>query len=396
MRKIIILIFVSGQLIFAAPEWSFDEAYDDNMLYLHALINYRFDQRWYDRWEANLFTGNGFLLSVGSVTVDDLLIDGHLVINHDLGSGWRFQGDGRWLETRHLNTRTKDTFMGLEKLLGNNFGLFLNVNPFYDKEDTDIRTGVAIYSDTKQNYFRLALKIDDFVYDEKNEFGAVTNQQPVGLEWYGRYRYGSWTIFSTGVLGTGFERVFPDRNKSPELIGFGQKIDRAEIKLYYTPADEWFIGSGISLYRFNESKTFTDPVDSYTYWNSLTDYFIEINYDLSGEHRLRNLSHVVRQSADSHGYRAHDYERTDLMTGFFYRWQTGRQSIEGGYMFAITDWSYTNLHGRNDRHDNRYLDKLKLGWYYIFPSADILNISISHQVSIGGFGGANLQYIMLF
>jgi hypothetical protein len=84
------------------------------------------------------------------------------------------------------------------------------------------------------------------------------------------------------------------------------------------------------------------------------------------------------------------------MTGFFYRWQTGRHSIEGGYMFTVTNWSYKNLHGGKDEHDDGYLDKLKLGWYYTFPSDDVLTISISHQVRLGGFGGANLQYIMLF
>jgi hypothetical protein len=396
LKKIILALFFSGQVVWASPGWTFEDAYDDIMLYLHALINYRFDQRWYNRWEANLFAGNGFFLSVGSVTVDDLLIDGHLVINHDLGSGWRFQGDGRWLETRHLNTKTKDTFMGLEKFIGNNLGLFLNVNPFYDKEYTDIRTGIGIYNDTRQNYFRLALKIDDFVYDEKNESGAVTTRAPVGLEWHGRCRYGNWMIFSTGVLQTGFARVFPDRNKSPELTAFDQKVDCAEIKFYYVTADKWFIGTGINLYRFSESKTFTESLESYTYRNSITDYFIEINYDLLAYHRLRNLSHIVRQSADSRGYHAHDYERTDLMTGFFYRWQTGRHSIEGGYMFTVTNWSYKNLHGGKDEHDDGYLDKLKLGWYYTFPSDDVLTISISHQVRLGGFGGANLQYIMLF
>jgi len=396
MKSIIIYTVVLIQFLSAAPEWGFEEAYDDEMLYLHALINYRFDQRWYNRWEANLFSGNGFLFSVGSVTVDDLLIDGHLVLNNDLGSGWRFQGDGRWLDTRHLNAHTKDTFMGLEKLISDDFGLFLQVTPFYNKEFTDIRTGIAIYDKSKQNYLRLALKVDDFVYDDKNEFGAVTEQSPLGMEWHSRYQSEYWTLFTTGNLSTGFERYFPDRNKSPDMTYHYRQINRAEFKLYVHPDKRWFIGSGIGYYGFRDQKSYIYDPDSYAYENRISTWYLEVNYELNLRHGFRSLTHIVRQTAFSRGYHAHDYERNDFMTGLFYLIQLGRHSIETGYMFTFVDWNYANYHGGNDRTANRYLDKLKLGWSYRFPNHAELNISISHQVSIGGFGGANLQYIMLF
>ncbi len=396
MKYLTIYTLVLIQSLTASPEWTYEDAYDDRMLYLHALINYRFDQHWYDRWESNLFAGNGFLLSVGSITVDDLLIDGHLVLNNDLGSGWRFQGDGRWLETRHLNTRTKDAFMGLEKLLTQNFSIFLQVTPFYDKEFTDIRTGFAIYDESKKNYLRLALKIDDFVYDDKNEFGAVTDRSPLGLEWHSRYQSEYWTMFTTGFLGTGFERSFPDRIKSPEITNHAQSVNRAEFKMYIHPEEYWLIGSGIIYYGFKDQKSFMNASDSYTYENRITDWFLEISHELHPRHGLRSLTHTVWQTSGSRGYRAHDYERTDLMTGLFYLLHLGRHSLEAGYMFTFVDWTYKNLIGGLDKGEDGYLDKLKLGWYYRFPNNAELNISISHQVSIGGFGGANLQYIMLF
>jgi len=396
MKNYTVYCFVLVQLVSASPDWTFEDAYDDEMLYLHALINYQFDQRWYDRWESNLFAGNGFLLSVGSVTVDDLLIDGHLVLNIDLGAGWRFQGDGRWLETRHLNTWTRDTFMGLEKLLSKNFSLFMNVTPFYNKEFTDIRTGFSIYNDDKTNYLRLGFKIDDFVYDDKNQFGAVTEKSPLGLEWHSRYQWEYLTVYTTGMLGTGYGRSFQDRNKSPDMTYHAQRINRAEFKVYASPLKKWLFGSGIYYYTFIDKKSYVDERESYIYENRMTDWHLEINYDLHPRHGIRNISHIVWQTAGSRGYRAHDYDRTDVMTGLFYLLHLKRHTIEAGYMFTLVDWSYSKLYRDYDRAESSYLDKLKLAWYYRFPNNAELNISVSHQVSIGGFGGANLQYIMLF
>ena len=65
-------------------------------------------------------------------------------------------------------------------------------------------------------------------------------------------------------------------------------------------------------------------------------------------------------------------------------------------MFSIYDYEYQDFGYKSDYSDKRYTDKLKLGWIYSFPNNAQINISLSHQVSIGGFGGANLQYIMFF
>ena len=65
--------------------WSFEDDYQDRLLFIHPFINYDYNAYWYYDWEKNLFKRNGFLFSVGSVTTKDLLVDGTLVINEYLG-----------------------------------------------------------------------------------------------------------------------------------------------------------------------------------------------------------------------------------------------------------------------------------------------------------------------
>jgi hypothetical protein len=173
-------------------------------------------------------------------------------------------------------------------------------------------------------------------------------------------------------------------------------VNRGLVKLYFKPEKQWHLGTGLSHYLFYDDKVFTAGSASYTYVNRITDFSLEAIYEISAGHSLRNLTHLVWQTASSRGYRAHDYDRSDVMTGLFYLLQLGRNTIETGYLLTVVETAYENLHGGQDKTDDRYLDKLKLGWYYKFPNHAELNISISHQVSIGGFGGANLQYIMIF
>jgi hypothetical protein len=112
--------------------------------------------------------------------------------------------------------------------------------------------------------------------------------------------------------------------------------------------------------------------------------------------RFRLLSHYMIQNAKSREFNAHDFNRDDFLSGFFLERIFSRHIIDAAYLFSIFDWTYTGLAGQDNYSRNGYTDKLELGWTYSFAKSARIHISISHQVSIGGFGGANLQYIMFF
>jgi hypothetical protein len=396
IKQIFIFVIILHALCLAQNEISYTDAYDDPMLYLHALVNYSYNVIWQFEWEQNQFSTNGFRISVGSVTATDLLTDWGLKINHDLGAGWRFQGIGTWNETRHKSVFEKSAFMGLEKNLFSNFNIHLLVNPTYFKENTDLNMGFTIYNDSRESYLRLALQYEDFVYDSKNDFNGKSLQAPLSATWSARAGRNNFWLYTEGRLSTGFKRTFPDEEKSPDLRSHDQLRNDVKIKMYYTFEETAILMMGIHLYQFSEKETFSDQANNYDYENRLVNFFMEYMNRLHKKHRMRLIGHVIGQDALNSGYRAHEFSRTDYLAGGFYEYIIGSHSIEMGYMFAIYDYDYVDYGYRGDFNDKKYTDKVKLGWIYAFPKSAQIMISLSHQLSVGGFGGANLQYMMFF
>ena len=153
---------------------------------------------------------------------------------------------------------------------------------------------------------------------------------------------------------------------------------------------------GFRVYQYSEEKTFSDQFNNYAYENIFSDYFIEHINPIDHKSQIRIMGHVVVQDATNSGYQAHRFVRRDFLAGGFYEYLIGHHAIEIGYMFSIYDYEYENFGFNADYKSDGYTDKVKLGWIFAFPNDARINISISHQVSLGGFGGANLQYIMFF
>lgn len=374
----------------------YEEPYRDRLLYLHALINYELNAFWQNDWEQRFFSGNGFRLTVGSVTTTDLLGDGQLALNPDLGGGWRFRGVGTWLATRHLNAEEKSTFMGLERHIFREFSIFLLTDPSFDKENTDACLGVLAADKTREKYLSAALVWEDFVYGEKNPRGGVSIRDPLAFQWFLRYGTDKWWVYSDGKLSTGFERSFPDQELSPLEQYHRQRIQRLTGKGYYRPAPTTILRGSFYYYRFDEAKNFYQAEYDYRYRNTLYNGSLELILPTGTRARFRALSHYVRQEAGSSGFSGHDFERNDFLAGVFYERILSRHSIDLGYMAALFDWNYNGFTGEAGERQNGYADKLKLGWSYAFAKNARIHISISHQVNIGGFGGANLQYLMFF
>lgn len=392
---VIILLPISS---FAADfKWTYEDGYRDRLLFIHPYVNYHFNSDWYNRWEANYFSGQGFLFNVGSVTTHDLLVDGSLVINQSLGKGFRFRGEARWLETLHLRNSQKSVFMGLEKKVLDCSSVYLIVNPAYDKEFTDLNMGFLFADSSYQNYFRIGLLWEDFVYEEKNGLDGISHRIPLSIQWYTRYHWKNLVLYTDGRLSQGFERDYPNVELTPELRSHNLLWNDMQAKLYYLPSDESIFGLSGDLYYFKEKKTFTIQENNYDYLNKI--YHISFDYlrKFKQLNRFRIQLQYVIQKAQSEGYHAHRYDRQDFLSAISYERFISAHTLEFQYMYALPRWTYVGIAGNPQNYDESgMMDKLKFAWTYNFPQGAKFSISISHEVRSGNFGGANCFYMMLF
>jgi hypothetical protein len=164
-------------------DWELENGYDDDMLYLHALVNYSHDLEWQLEWERRLLADNGLRLNLASVSAKELLTIADLNINQDLNEKWRFQGRAFRHETKQRPGREDQFFVGLERSILESSSVFLMVTPQYDKEFFDIYTGYTFYRADRQQYARVGVLFEDTVYGSKNELAGDYEQQPIALQW---------------------------------------------------------------------------------------------------------------------------------------------------------------------------------------------------------------------
>ena len=131
-------------------DWELENGYDDDMLYLHALVNYSHDLEWQLEWERRLLADNGLRLNLASVSAKELLTIADLNINQDLNEKWRFQGRAFRHETKHRPGREDQFFIGLERSILESSSLFLMMTPQFDKEFIDLFTGYTFYRQDRQ------------------------------------------------------------------------------------------------------------------------------------------------------------------------------------------------------------------------------------------------------
>ena len=391
-----LLLLIVSQAIASEPDWPYEEPYRNKLAYLHTLINYDFNAVWYNDWERNYFNGNGFLISVGSVTTHHLHYDASLVVNEALGKGWWFRGEGRIYDSFYLSNAPKYTYMGLEKEVVFNTSLYLIVNPAYNKAYTHLNMGFLLADSSRENYLRLGLILEDFVYDEKNALDGVSDQTPRSLQWRGRYHKGKFTVFSKGRWSRGFKRRFPNRELSPLLTAHNQKYNTAEAKFYYFPQDLSILSLSYYHYKFDEMKSFSDQQYDYYYNNQFNNISLEYMIRFNQANRFRIKLNYLNQKAESEGFNGHKFKREDIMSGLSYERFFSAHMIELQYLFAIVQTRYGTLQYLPSSVKKGFVDKIKLGWMYTFPQGSKFYISLSHEVQGGEFGGANLFYILFF
>jgi hypothetical protein len=396
IRLVLIFLLMIQLVIASEPEWSFEDPYHNKLAYLHTLINYDFNALWHNNWEKNYFKGNGFLISVGSVTTDELHYDASLVLNESLGKGWWFRGEGRIYESFYLSKSSKYTYMGLEKKITLNTSLYLIVNPAYNKEDTHLNMGFLITDSSRENYLRSGLVMEDFVYDEKNSLDGVSDQTPLSFQWRARFQKDNFALFSQGRWSRGYKRRYPNQELSPYLTAHNQRTNNAQVKIYFFPSEQSLLNLTYFHYDFDEMKQFVSQQYNYRYKNQFNNLSFEYLTKFILSNRFRLKMYYLNQHAGSHGYNAHDFKREDLLSGISYERYFSAHSIEFQYLFAIVRTEYGTLPYNETQGSNSFRDKIKLGWMYTFPQGSKFYISLSHEIRGGEFGGANLLYMLLF
>ena len=375
----------------------YEDNYTHDGIFVHEFISYAFHPFWQLDWERRLFKDNALRMSVGSIRTDELLVHGELSLNEDLSRGWWFNARGIWYSNLHRNHRDLSLYLGLERELFKGISFFALCFPRFNKEDLGVQLGMAWYGRKRQHYLNLALVLPEMVYDEKNELGGKSSQKPLGIQWYARYQTGKFIAFSEGLLGNGFERIYPDPEKSPLQTSHDRKINQAQFKLYYQPSLTTMLQFYLYTYFFKEAKTFYEAQNNFDYKNAISDISLRYLFRIQEKHRIQLLSQYVMKDARSLGFREHDFDRRDLLAGLFYEYFWSDHTLELGYMLSLYDWSYNSVNDFLDAAlNNKYYDKVYIGYAFAFNENALVRISVSHQPAIKGFGGGSIQYMMFF
>lgn len=401
MRKIVIfsvmlLLFNREGLAQPFPD-GFEDDYQDEVLYIHVLENYNFHPFWQYEWEKNALTKHGVRLSFGSISGGKLFSDGRLVINQPLEYGIWFRLHSRWYASRHKDTEENVNLIGFEKRFLEKIGLFILFDPALNKDEIDLQFGVSLTDPSQEQYLRIAYCKDDFVYDDRNELRGESLQEPNGVSWQLRYEIGErWSIFSEGKLSTGFERIYPDPTTSPDMTAHDQKIQNANGKLYYVLGTQSLFEVGGFYYHFSEKKQYYQTEYDCGYSNTIYNLAAKYLFSFRENGRIRLGGHYLVQKANASEFKNFDYNRTEILPFLVYEHLWGKHTVELAYMGTNYRWDYDADNDIEDYSQNGFASKVKLGWTYEFNENAVLQLSISHELSLNRFGGGNGQFMMFF
>ena len=396
LQFLLLMILVCPQGYAQDPNWKFDRNYKDDLLYLHALLNYDMSPWWYYDWEKNLNSKNGIKLSFGSIELNKFLTDFKANLNVELTEGVWFRNINIWYGSQHRNLEEKTFLLGLDKSLYKPLYVFLMFDPALNKDEIDAYLGFYVADSTQENYLRLGLYFDDFDYDVRNEVEGESIEDPLGVRWFGRYQFDRFTFYSDGKLTSGFERAYPDSLIPPGLNWHKQQENQFNVKAYYHFSEFNFIQAGYWYYYFEEGMRFDDPGLDYLYNNELHQFYLKYVFTYGHKNRFRAGFDYVRQDAEASGYKNYNYKRKEIMPSFFYERLFEKQIVELGAVFSLYDFNYDSAIPEESFIMDDAVEKAILGWTYMFSENSHLKVSLSHVFSIQGFGGGNVQYYVYF
>jgi hypothetical protein len=359
------------------------------------LVNYAINPVWQRDWERQLVNSNGVQTTVGSVSTEDLYTDLTLNVTEPLGGRFRFLYRMVWREGLHLDSVRQEHWLGFEMGLFERMAVHLQVHPTPDKNEFDLLTGLLLTDESRERYLRVSLRLDDFMYEPKNDQGGKSQEESVAVQWELRHQTGRWELFSTGRYGSGSRRAFPDSALSPAVTGLYRREGAATVRLRHLLNEAAFLAIEASHYRFQAAEQRRDGAADFEYANEFVHLRGLGMIGMGGPWKLRPEIHWLRQWAVAVNRRDFTHNREDFFPAVFVEFHSLGKSIwELGYLASHHQWDYT----AGDSTDNRkgFTDKIKLGWTYAFLPTARVQFSLSHELDLDRFGGGNIQYQMNF
>lgn len=379
----------------AADDWPFADEFRSPLLFVHPMVNYAINPVWQREWERHLVNSNGVQTTVGSVSTEDLYTDLTLNITEPLGGRFRLLYRMIWREGLHLDLARQEHWLGFEMGLVGKLAAHLQVHPTPDKNEFDLLAGLMLTDESREKYLRVSLRLDDFMYEQKNGEGGTSQEEAVAVQWELRHQTGRWELFSTGRYGSGSRRAFPDSALSPTVAGSYRREGASTVRLRHILSEPDFLAVEASHYRFLAAEQGRDGAACFDYSHE----FVHLRglgvMGIGGPWGLRPEIHWLRQWAADAGPRDFTHNRKDFFPALFVELHApGKSTWELGYLASHHQWDYTAGDWTDTR--NAYTDKIKLGWTYAFLPTARFQFSLSHEVDLDRFGGGNIQYQMNF
>lgn len=395
----LILFLFSGK--FLHPEvrfknWRFDNNYKKKRIFLQSFVNYELDPSWQIEWQRNLFRQNALRLAFGSVSVKNLNSSIEAVINYDLGNGWYFRAESNKIKQKMKYELENNIFLGFEKKIYKQFSLYSQCNPTYDKEDIDILLGLSLMNDPADNYFRLALTYDDFLYDEKNPSGGKVVSEPLGIKWDVNLYKNKFLLSSSGKIENCFEVDFPDSSLSAERYSFNNKNDEFEIWLYYLFTAGHIAEVDFYHYYFRQSEKFYEQTSDYEYKDHIYDLALKYNHLCHPDLMLKTALHIIGQQAEAEGQRDYNFKRNELIPSIILEFRGENTFWEFGYIRNSYELNLDDNMGSSSYRRERSFQTLMIRWTYNFNAFARLQFSMSHVPDIEGAGAGNVNFLLLY
>jgi len=403
MRGVFTLPILTCLVLLALPnaghaantDWPFPDELRSRLVFVHPLVDYAINPVWQRDWERQLARANGVQITSGSVATDDLYTDLTVNITEPLSERFRFLYRLIWREGLHLDRKRQEHWLGFEAGLYRGLSAYVQTHPAPDKEELDLLFGLLLTDETRERYLRLGLRLDDFLYEQKNNLGATSHEEPVGVQWELRYQADRWEVFSAGRYGSGSRRAFPDSALSPTVAGSFRRDGAATVRMRHVWSDLDFVEAGLSHYRFEAAEQGRDGAAGFEYGNE----FVHLRglgvFRIGGPWGLRPEINWLRQWASARGSRTFEHRREDFFPALFVALRApGKSNWELGYLASHHQWD----HAVGTWHDDQagYTDKIKLSWTYAFRPAARVRFALSHELDLDRFGGGNVQFQMNF
>ncbi|HOX25998.1 MAG TPA: hypothetical protein PLL30_09455 [Candidatus Krumholzibacteria bacterium] len=378
----------------AEPAWPYEDGFTEDLLHVHPEVNYALHPDWLAAWERDRLGTGAFRGAFGSTATDELLVDAQWALDPELAPGLRFRSDLLWQEQRHLPTERRDLWLGFEQRACRSIGVVVQVAPAEDKETIDLRLGGLWTAADRTSYVQVLYVLEDLVHDEKDERRGETLAAPRGVDWLLRLARGPWSLFSQGHWVRAFARTYPDPVRSPDLAAHDRAANDLAVRARWQPNARAQLELAWRQVEDAEARAYrgADSVHDHDYGGWYRVASARGVMPLGGRWRLRAELHDLRRRATASGWRAFAYRRTEIMPAVRAEWHWGgRHWIEVGYLGTRYRWRYD---GEDER--SGFADKVEMAVVCGLRGESVLEVSLSHEVSLDRFGGGSVRMVTRF